>query len=64
MKITKKQYDSIKAKCQSSGSNTYDTKKYRYCFLATGELARCDIAIIGTTAGLDPNEWETVGADA
>jgi hypothetical protein len=64
MKMSKKNYDSIVAKCQQSGKNTYDTKKYRYRFLATGELVRCDASIIGTTAGLDPNEWETVGADA
>lgn len=58
--MNKYQYDSIVAKCQQSGNNTYDTKKYRYRFLATGELVRCDVNIIGTTAGLDTNEWETV----
>ena len=57
--MNRQKYDGIIAKCQENG-DTYDTKNYRYRFLMTGELVRCDIGIIGTTAGLDPNEWEVI----
>lgn len=62
MKITKKQYESIKAKAIREGCGIYDTKAYRYVLQDNGTMKRCKLENIGRTAALDADAWETVEA--
>ena len=60
MKMSKANYESIKAKAIREGYGIYDTKAYRYVLQDDGTMKRCKLENIGRTSALDAEAWETV----